>query len=650
FEVWGALLHGAKLAVFPAHPPTDPHELEQVLVHHGVTTLWLTVGLFTQLVDTHLPALRTLRQVLTGGDVISASHVRRVLEQINVPITACYGPTETTVFATSHRFTHASQVGASTPLGRPLGNTQVYVLDASGQPLPPGIQGELFIGGDGLARGYVGQPSLTAERFVPDPFSSTPGARLYRTGDLGRWSEDGVLEFLGRADAQVKVRGFRIELAEIEAALLAHPSVRNAVVMAREDVPGDKRLVAYVAPETPDVAELRAFLKQRLPDYSVPSALVCLDALPLTANGKVDRKALPAPESTTSASGSYVAPRTPLEEQLAWSFAEVLRVPRVSITDNFFELGGHSLLALRLIASIRVHTGHLVPMAALFQHGTVEQLARRIQQETTPLPANLVRLKAGTAEKRPLFLVHGGGGGVLGYSELVRQLGNDRPVYGLSASGLEGGALPPASVEALARDYLSQLRTVQPQGPYLLGGWSFGGLVALEMARQLQALGEVVELLTLMDSTVPTPQPRPEADPLGLLALVGRTLGLRWQDLSLDLEQLRRMEPRERLAYVLEQLKGSNLGLDLAAAERLFEMHTRFYEAQRLYVPDGGYSGPTLLFRATAGPRDADEPAWSTWLTGSVTSYDVAGDHYTMLSAPHASSVAEQLLHHLRAL
>ncbi|RKI10859.1 non-ribosomal peptide synthetase [Corallococcus sp. AB030] len=650
FEVWGALLHGAKLAVFPAHPPTDPHELERVLVHHGVTTLWLTVGLFTQLVDTHLPALRSLRQVLTGGDVISASHVRRVLDQLNVPVTACYGPTETTVFATSHRFTHASQVGASTPLGRPLGNTQVYVLDASGQPVPPGIQGELFIGGDGLARGYVGQPTLTAERFTPDPFSFAPGARLYRTGDLGRWREDGVLEFLGRADAQVKVRGFRIELAEIEAVLLAHPSVRNAVVMAREDVPGDKRLVAYVAPETLDVAELRAFLKQRLPDYSVPSTLVCLDALPLTANGKVDRKALPAPESATSASGSYVAPRTPLEEQLAWSFAEVLRVPRVSITDNFFELGGHSLLALRLIASIRVHTGHLVPMAALFQHATVEQLARRIQQETTPLPANLVRLKAGTAEKRPLFLVHGGGGGVLGYSEFVRQLGNDRPVYGLSASGLEGGALPPASIEALARDYLSQLRTVQPQGPYLLGGWSFGGLVALEMARQLQALGEGVELLTLMDSTVPTPQPRPEADPLGLLALVGRTLGLRWQDLTLDLEQLRRMEPRERLAYVLEQLKGSNLGLDLAAAERLFEMHTRFYEAQRLYVPDGGYSGPTLLFQATAGQRDADEPAWSTWLTGSVTSYDVAGDHYTMLSAPHASSVAEQFLHHLRML
>ncbi|WP_223636166.1 non-ribosomal peptide synthetase [Corallococcus sp. EGB] len=650
-EVWGALLHGAKLAVFPAHPPADPLELERVLVRHSVTTLWLTAGFFSQLVDSHLPALRSLRQVLTGGDVVSAPHVRRVLELLGLPVIAGYGPTETTVFATSHRFTHASQVGTSVPLGRPLGNTQVYVLDASGHPLPPGVQGELYVGGDGLARGYVGQPALTAERFVPDPFSSTPGARLYRTGDLARWREDGVLEFLGRADAQVKVRGFRIELPEIEAALRSHPDVREAVAVVREDVPGDKRLVAYVvAAASLDMAELRSFLKHRLPDYMVPSALGHLDALPLSSNGKVDLQALPALETSTS--GSHVTPRTSLEEQLARSFTEVLRVPRVSITDNFFELGGHSLLALRLIASIRVHTGHALPMAALFQYGTVEQLARRLQQETPSLPANLVRLAAGAEGIRPFFLVHGGGGGVMGYSELVRQLGRERPVYGLSAPGLEGGALPPASVEALARDYLDQVRTVQPRGPYLLGGWSFGGLVALEMARQLQALGEQVELLALMDSTVPTPQPRPEADPLGLLALWGRTLGVRWQEQSLHLERLRRMDGRERLAYILEQLRNTpegNPGLDLESAERLLALHTRLYEAQRRYVPTGGYSGPTLLFRATAGQQPASgEPLWSTWLTGPVTMHDVPGEHYTMLSAPHVSTVAEHLRRHLQ--
>ncbi|GMT96872.1 hypothetical protein KH5H1_09910 [Corallococcus caeni] len=652
-EVWGALLHGAKLAVFPAHPPTDPHELEQVLVRHGVTTLWLTSGLFTQVVDSHLPALRSLRQVLTGGDVVSAPHVRKVLEQLGLPVTAGYGPTETTVFATSHRFTQASQVGGCAPLGRPLGNTQVYVLDDSGQPVPPGVKGEVYVGGDGLARGYVGQPALTAERFVPNPFAATPGARLYRTGDLGRWRDDGVLEFLGRADVQVKVRGFRIELSEIEAALLAHSNVREAVVITREDVPGDKRLVAYVvAPATLDMAELRAFLKQRLPDYMVPSTVCRLDALPLTSNGKVDRKALPAPDSATPAD-AYVAPRTALEEQLARSFAEVLRVPRVSVTDSFFDLGGHSLLALRLMAAIREHTGQMIPMAALFQYATVEQLARRVAQEATALPPNLVRLDAGTSSARPLFLVHGGGGSVLGYSELVRQLGNDRPVYGLSASGLDGGTLPPASIEALARDYLVQVRTVQPRGPYLLGGWSFGGLVALEMARQLQLTGEQVELLALMDSTVPTPQPRPEADPLGMLALFARTLGLPWQELSLDLDRLRRLEGREQLAYVLEQLRSApanDLGLDLDGAAHLFALHSRLYDAQRGYVPGGDYSGPTLLFQAATARTASGEPDWSTWLTGSVTRYEVPGDHYTMLSAPHASTVAERLLHHLRAL
>ncbi|WP_147444808.1 non-ribosomal peptide synthetase [Corallococcus sp. CA053C] len=653
FEIWGALLHGAKLAIFPPRPPSDPHELEQVLVRHGVTTLWITAGLFTQVVDTHPHALRSVRQLLTGGDVIPAPHVRRVLEELRIPVTAGYGPTEGTVFATSHRFTSAAQVGTSVPLGHPVGNTQVYVLDASGQPVPSGVTGELYIGGDGLARGYVGQPARTAERFLPDPFASEPGARVYRTGDLGRWRHDGVLEFLGRADHQVKVRGFRIELGEIEAALQTHPEVREAIVLAREDVPGDKRLVGYVvAPEPFDATALRAHLRTRLPEFMVPSALVRMDALPLTSNSKVDRRALPAPESVTASSANaYVAPRTPLEEQLAQAFANVLRVPRVSVTDSFFDLGGHSLLALRLMAAIREHTSRPLPVSVLFQHSTVERLAQLALQESAQPTANLLRLDAGTSPLRPLFLVHGGGGSVLGYTELVRQLGSQRPVYGLFASGLDGGALPPDSVEALARDYLAQVRTVQPQGPYLLAGWSLGGLVALELARQLQAVGEQVELLALMDSTVPTPEPRPAPDTLSLLGLFARTLGLPWQGLPLDLEQLRRLEGRELLATVLEAARSapaSNVALDLDTAERLYTLYQRLYEAQRGYVPHGGYAGPALLLRAAAST--GQQPDWSTWLTGPLTVYEVPGDHYSMLVEPHASAVAERLRHHLREL
>ncbi|MCY1015586.1 non-ribosomal peptide synthetase [Pyxidicoccus sp. MSG2] len=378
-ELWGALLHGSRLVVMPPQAPSL-EELGQVLQRTGVTTLWLTAGLFTQMVDGHLEGLRTVKQLLTGGDVVSAPHARRVLETLHIPVTNGYGPTESTVFATTFRMTDAAQAGASLPIGRPLGNTRVYVLDAHGQPLPVGVPGELFIGGDGLARGYVEQPALTAERFVPDAFSGLPGARLYRTGDRVRWSADGTLEFLGRLDAQVKLRGFRIELPEIEAALLSHADVREAVALVREDVPGDKRLVGYVvAPEPLDVAALRTHLKQRLPDYMVPSALVRLDAFPLTANAKVNRKALPAPDAAASGQDKvYVAPRTPTEEGLAALWTEVLRVPRVGAHDNFFELGGHSLLATQVASRIRSTFGVELSLRTLFAEPTLEALAARI--------------------------------------------------------------------------------------------------------------------------------------------------------------------------------------------------------------------------------------------------------------------------------
>ncbi|HZI11501.1 MAG TPA: amino acid adenylation domain-containing protein, partial [Myxococcus sp.] len=376
-ELWGPLLHGGRLVVFPPHAPSDVQELEAVLVKHGVTTLHLTAGLFSQVVDTHLEGLRTVRQLLTGGDVVSAPHVRRVLEALRIPVTACYGPTETTLFASCHRMTDVAQVGTSVPIGRPIGNTQVYVLDAAGQPVPAGVTGELFIGGEGVARGYVEQPALTAERFVPDGFSGVAGARLYRTGDLARWRADGVLEFLGRADAQVKVRGYRIELAEVEAALLAQPRVREAVATVREEVRGDKRLVAYVvsAPGSGplDTAALRAGLKERLPEYMQPSAVVVLDALPLTPQGKVDRKALPAPDFAATRN-EHVAPRDSTEEVLASIWADVLRVPQVGIHDNFFELGGDSILSLQLIARARAAGLHLTPRQ-LFQHPTIAQLS-----------------------------------------------------------------------------------------------------------------------------------------------------------------------------------------------------------------------------------------------------------------------------------
>ncbi|MCP3138672.1 non-ribosomal peptide synthetase [Pyxidicoccus xibeiensis] len=398
FEIWGALLYGARLVVMPPQAPSL-RELAQVVRDTGVTTLWLTTGLFSQVVEEHLEVLRGVRQVLTGGDVIPPAHVRRVVETLGLPVTACYGTTETTVFATAFTTRAASQVTGTVPIGGPINNLRTYVLDEHGEPVPVGVTGELFIGGEGLARGYVGQPALTAGRFVPDPFSGTPGARMYRTGDLVRWRDGGVLDFVGRADAQVKVRGFRIELPEVESALLAHPSVLEAVVVAREESPGDKRLVGYVVPVsggTVDAGELRAALKQRLPEFMVPSVVVVLESLPLTANAKVDRKALaalplPAQAYAPQSLAPGQEPRGPVEEVLAQFFCHVLGLEVVARDASFFDLGGHSLSASRLVARVRQAFNVELPLATLFAAHTVADLARELSEGNRagvpPLPA-----------------------------------------------------------------------------------------------------------------------------------------------------------------------------------------------------------------------------------------------------------------------
>ncbi|MFP2911032.1 amino acid adenylation domain-containing protein, partial [Pyxidicoccus sp. 3LFB2] len=378
-EVWGPLLNGGRLVVFPPHSPSDLRELADVLQRHSISTLHLTSGLFTQMVDGNLEGLRGVRQLLTGGDVVSSPHVRRVLEQLRIPVTACYGPTEGTLFTSCFRMTEPSQVPATVPIGTPISGTQVYLLDGHLQLVPPGTPGELYVSGDGLARGYLQHPALTAERFIPNPFSATPGARMYRTGDLARHRADGVLEFLGRADFQVKIRGFRIEPGEVEAALLAHPEVREAIVLAREDVPGNKRLVGYVTAKSAslDTPTLRSFLQQRLPEYMVPSALMVLEALPLTPNAKVDRKALPAPEARPELR-PFVPPSSATEVRLASLWGELLGLREVSALDDFFELGGHSLLATRLVSRIRSTFQVELPLRALFDASTLSAFARRL--------------------------------------------------------------------------------------------------------------------------------------------------------------------------------------------------------------------------------------------------------------------------------
>ena len=390
-EIWGSLLNGARLVIMPPQTPSLA-ELGAALRDYDVTTCWLTAGLFHLMVDERLEDLRGVRQLLAGGDVLSAAHVQRYLAATdNGVLINGYGPTENTTFSCTHRMAAGWELrGSSVPIGRPITNTQVYVLDQRLQPVPIGVVGELYLGGAGLAREYLRRPELTAEKFVPHPYSAEAGARLYRTGDQVRWLADGTLEFVGRLDQQVKVRGFRIELGEIEATLGEQEEVKEAVVIVREESAGEKHLVAYVVPRTEVqsihqeraqlISRLRVHLQEKLPEYMIPTSFVLLDAVPLTPNDKVDRRALPAPdEARPEQAGDFVAPSTPIEELLARLWAEVLRVESVGVHDDFFTLGGHSLLATLLVSRVRESFGVELPVRSLFETPTVRDLAGYVE-------------------------------------------------------------------------------------------------------------------------------------------------------------------------------------------------------------------------------------------------------------------------------
>ena len=383
FEIWGSLLNGARLVVFPPSVPSL-EELGQVIKQSKVTTLWLTSALFQSMVEDQMESLRSVKQLLAGGDVLSVSHVKKVLKELpGCRLINGYGPTENTTFTCCYQMTSPEQVGNSVPIGRPIANTQVYILDHHLNPVLIEVSGELYIGGDGLARSYFNSPDLTSEKFIPDPFSDEPGARLYKTGDMARYLPDGNIEFLGRVDQQVKIRGFRVELGEIETMLGQHPAVHQAVVLSRRDRPDNKRLAAYVVLDegpAPTLSDLRHFLQERLPDYMVPSVFVFLDTLPLTPNGKLDRSALPLPDQKRpELSVPFVPPRTPIENTLVRIWSELLNLESVGIHDNFLDLGGHSLLATQAICRIRDTFKVELPFRSLFNSATVAKLAQTIE-------------------------------------------------------------------------------------------------------------------------------------------------------------------------------------------------------------------------------------------------------------------------------
>jgi amino acid adenylation domain-containing protein len=387
FEIWGALLHGGRCVLYPDRVPHIA-QLRAVLDKENVTTLWLTPSLFNTLMDSAPDVLTPVAQLLVGGEVLSVPHIGRALSLLpNTQLVNGYGPTESTTFACCYRIPRTQSLTASSiPIGRPIANTRVYILDKSLQPVPIGVAGELCLGGDGLARGYLNRPEITGQNFLPDPFCIQPGARLYKTGDLCRYLPDGNIEFLGRLDHQVKIRGFRIELGEIESAIAAHPAVSTAAVVVREEIPGEKRLVAYCVPRhpanPPTSKALYDFLKEKLPDYMVPSDINTVEALPLTPNGKVDRPALPIGSRTPQAENRYVPPRDAHERQLVRIWEEIFNVRPIGIEHNFFDLGGHSFLAVRMMFRIEETYGKGLPLATLFAEATIRHLAACLRAES----------------------------------------------------------------------------------------------------------------------------------------------------------------------------------------------------------------------------------------------------------------------------
>ncbi len=517
WEFFLPLLCGATLVVAGPDGHRDPTELARLIREHGITTAHFVPSMLDAFLAAPASEGLQLRRVFTSGEALDASSRDRFHARVHAELHNLYGPTEAAVDV-SYWPASAQDRSRPVPIGFPVWNTRLYVLDARMQPVPIGVAGDLYLGGVQLARGYLGRDDLTTERFLADPF--LPGERIYRTGDVARWRRDGAVEYLGRSDHQVKLRGLRIELGEIEAALRELPGMERVEVLLRQDAPGDARLVAYVPAAHADAVTLRSHLATRVPDYMVPSAFVGVDHWPVTANGKLDRNALPKPPQLEVAG---LSPRTPLEQELALLFAQALgREPPVAVDADFFSLGGDSLSAVHLLLAIEQRWRCDLGLGALFAQPTVAALAVRIAEPPAladhALGPVIALAATDAAGPTPLFVLHPAGGIAWNYRTLARALQPARPVYGLQSPALDARLPLPSSIEAMANDYVQRVVALQPKGPVHLLGWSVGGILAQAMAVRLHEIGREVGELVLLDA-YPSECWRTEPEPDAIAAL-----------------------------------------------------------------------------------------------------------------------------------
>jgi amino acid adenylation domain-containing protein len=632
WEFFWPLMTGATLVVARPGGHRDPAYLVNLIAEQGITTLHFVPSMLGIFLDTAgLERCRTLRQVFASGEALPYELQQRFFEKLGAELHNLYGPTEAAVDVTYWRCQRNSQL-MTVPIGRPIANTQIYILDSNLEPVPIGEAGELHIGGIGLARGYLNQPDLTAQKFIPDPYGKAPGARLYKTGDSARFLPDGNIEYMGRIDQQVKLRGFRIELGEIEAVLGKCPGVRQAAVILREDNPGDKRLVAYMIAATGatlDVDRIRGEIREKLPEYMVPSRFIVVQAFPMTTSGKLDRKALPAPVEE-AVSATAVAPRNELESKIASIFANVLGLPSVSVTDNLFDLGGHSLSAARLLSQVNQITSRQIPLSALFRRATVESLARLIDEHKNADDPVVMEIQRGDGQRLPFFAIVPPAEESLGYAMLARHMGAEQPVYKVQGHGPIVGKHPYTrqEVQSMAREYVAAMRNVQPEGPYCLGGLCGGVHIGECVVVELEAQGQEVALFATIDTWV--------------MQHSQRLWLWRVSYIQQRLRQVRSLEFAEQF-QLFKRAATNQVRKLLGKAPARTEWHEAYWPSN--FVPTR-FRAPVILFKRPKQPffyvKDP-QMGWGGRTESGVEIYEIDFDHFHLLREPQVGELGEKL-------
>jgi aspartate racemase len=671
WEIFTALVAGAQLIMAKPGGHQDSNYLVKLIRGSAITLVGFVPSMLKAILEeSEIESCNSLKRVVCGGEEIPVELQERLFGTLqNVELQNTYGPTEASIDVTCWVCRPENGSGSNrerVPMGRPIANAQIYILDSHLQPVPVGVQGELHIGGVGLARGYLNLRDVTAEKFIPNPFSNEPGARLYKTGDLARYLPDGNIEFLGRLDHQVKVRGFRIEPGEIEAVLRQHDGVREAIVLARKKASGDKLLVAYVVPVKENACtsgEFQTFLKQKLPAYMVPPAFVFLNSLPLTPTGKVDYHALPDPRGQdVRAHQQYVAPRDETERVLCRVWCEVLGIDRVGLDDDFFAIGGHSLLAAKLFARLDEEFGRSLPLGILFSSPTVRALAEHYRVSNKTGKASTLVALSSAGSLPPVYAVPGVYGNVVAFADLSRELGSEQPFYGMQSVGLDGAQAPLESIEEMANRYIGDLQTIQSHGPYALLGACFGATVAYEMARRLLERGEEVAFLGLLDPTryEGNGTERNHTAPQFIQRAMALS-SLITDRLRLYQEEMRRLDIKDRLKFIARKLRsfGNSLGKDNGFKGFERELHQiEVYRANILALDRyhrkrlGGGLRALEIFETARfrNSRVREKVDWNALWEGQVIRHLLPGkDSGDMVSSGNARVLATLLAERLRA-